>query len=269
MGEAVRWEKKDYVATVWLCRPERRNAMGTAFWAELPEVMGEVSQQSDVRAVVLAAEGRDFTIGLDLKEMAGLIMNPEPGAEGAIALRRKIIEMQGAINAVADCPVPTIAAIHGWCIGGGVDLVTACDMRLASADMKLSVRETKIAIVADMGTLQRLPRIITRGHANELVYTGRDIDAARAAVIGLVNDVYDDADGVQAAAQTLAAEIAANSPITVSGVREVMRFSEEHSVDEGLRYVAAWNAAFLRSKDLSEAVMAFMERRPANFQGPS
>src|SRR5205085_12374991 len=138
---------------------------------------------------------------------------------GLKALKR----MQGAINSVADCPKPVIAAVHGWCIGGGVDLVTACDIRLASADAAFSVRETKIAIVADLGTLQRLPGIVGRGHVAELAFTGKDFSSERAAEIGLVNHVLPDAETCQKAARELAAGIAANSPLAARGTHAVLR----------------------------------------------
>ncbi len=190
----VRWEKSEGIAHVWLCNAAKRNAMGQKFFEQLPEVMREVNADETVRAVVLAAEGPAFTVGLDLFDMGGTLAP----SGGQIETRRKILadvdRLQRSISSVADCPVPTIAVMHGWCIGGGVDLVTGCDIRLASADMKLSVRETKIAIVADLGTLQRLPKIIAPGHVAELAYTGKDITAARAKEIGLVNEIHADFD---------------------------------------------------------------------------
>jgi enoyl-CoA hydratase len=168
---------------------------------------------------------------------------------------------------VADCPKPVIAAVHGACIGGGVDLITACDIRLASADAYFSVRETKIAIVADVGTLQRLPRLIGRGHVAELAFTGKDVAAGRAERIGLVNEVLPDAGAVQEAARAMAAEIAANSPLAVMGTKAVLAACADRSVDEGLDYVAVWNAAFLASDDLTEAMGAFLEKRPPAFTG--
>ena len=168
---------------------------------------------------------------------------------------------------MADCPVPVIAAVQGWCIGGGVDLIAACDIRLASAEAQFSVREAKIAIVADLGSLQRLPAIIGKGHVAELAYTGKDITAGRAEAIGLVNHVSADADAVVADARAMAAEIAANSPLAVQGTKAVLAAGEGRSVAEGLDYVATWNAAFLSSDDLMEAMAAFMEKRPGNFTG--
>src|SRR5438132_9446696 len=175
--------------------------------------------------------------------------------------------MQGAVNAVADCPKPVIAAVHGYCIGGGIDLISACDIRVASADAVFSVRETKIAIVADLGTLQRLPGILARGHVAELAFTGKDITADRAHEIGLVNDVLPDVESLHKAALDLAGEIAANSPLAVQGTKAVLRAGEGRSVEEALDYVAVWNSAFLGSNDLVEAMTAFLQKRPPTFTG--
>jgi enoyl-CoA hydratase len=168
---------------------------------------------------------------------------------------------------VARCPKPTIAAVHGYCIGGGVDLISACDIRLASADAVFSVREAKMAIVADLGSLQRLPSILSAGHVAELAFTAKDISAARAKEIGLLNDVAADADGVLKAAYELAAEIAANSPLAVQGTKAVLAANEGKTVAQGLDYVATWNAGMLPSDDLTEAVVAFMEKRSPKFTG--
>jgi enoyl-CoA hydratase len=261
-------ERDAHVATVWLDNPARRNAMGPAFWVELPRVMESLSDDPEVRAVVIAARGRDFTIGLDLKAFGAVTGGDAPSeAARRFRLRKTVKRMQGTMTAVADCPKPVIAAVHGWCIGGGVDLITACDIRLASSDAVFSVRETKIAIVADVGTLQRLPGIVGRGHVAELAFTGKDISAARAREIGLVNDVHPDPDALHAAAHVLAAEIAANSPLAVQGTKAVLRASAGRSVEEGLDYVAVWNSAFFQSNDLAEAMTAFIEKRPPRFRG--
>jgi enoyl-CoA hydratase len=180
---------------------------------------------------------------------------------------KTILRMQGAINAVADCRTPTIASVHGWCIGGGVDLISAVDLRYASADAKFSVREVKLAIVADVGSLARLPLILNDGQLRELALTGKDIDAARAEKIGLVNDVYADADACLAASHATAAEIAANPPLTVSGIKDVLDQQRISRVSESLRYVAAWNAAFLPSKDLTEGITATAAKRAPEFRG--
>jgi len=263
-------ERDGPVATLWLDSPERRNAMGPAFWADLPRAMHALSDDTAARAVVLAARGPSFTVGLDLKTMGPLLLqHAQDGsdAQRRRALFREVKRLQAAISSVADCPKPVIAAVQGHCIGGGMDLITACDIRLASADASFSVRETKIAIVADMGTLQRLPAIIPQGHVAELVYTGKDISAERARQIGLVNDVYPDAEALLEAAYALALEIAANSPLAVQGSKAVLRAGEGRRVEEALDYVALWNASFLHSNDLTEAVTAFMEKRTPVFTG--
>ncbi len=269
-------ERTGHVAWVWLDRPDARNALGRSFFEELPRAFAQLSGDPEVRAVVVAARGPHFSVGLDLKEMGQLLTGspttaagsarPSPAAR-AFAARQSIAVLQQAITAVADCPKPVVAAVHGFCIGGGVDLITACDIRLASADATFSVRETKVAIVADLGTLQRLPRIVGPGHAAELAFTGRDITAERAAAIGLVSSVLPDRDRLLEAASALAEEIAANPPLAVLGTKQVLRASAERSVAEGLDYVATWNAGMLQSADLAEAVAAFLEKRPPHFTG--
>jgi len=274
-------EQDDAVATVWLDRAEARNAMGQDLWRDLPLAMAAVGEDPAVRAVVVAAKGPHFSVGLDLKEMGGHLTGADGGGGGrdagsgarpsmaaqARAGRQSVLRLQDAITAVARCPKPVIAAVHGYCIGGGVDLIAACDIRLASADAVFSVREAKMAIVADLGSLQRLPAIISAGHLAELAFTGKDISAERGKEIGLVNDVTTDADGVLKAARALAAEIAANSPIAVQGTKAVLAANEGRTVAEGLDYVATWNAGMLASDDLIEAVTAFMEKRPPKFTG--
>jgi enoyl-CoA hydratase len=274
VSEVLTLEVDGPVATLWLDRPEKRNALGPAFWADLPLAMAAIGAHPDLRAVVIAAKGPHFTVGLDLVAMGGLAGTPagKDGKPHSMAARAKtarasVLELQASVTAVADCPLPVIAAIHGYCIGGGVDLAAACDIRLASADALLSVREAKVAIVADLGSLQRLPHIIGKGHVAELAFTGKDITADRARDIGLVNQVSPDAEAVLADARAMAAEIAANSPLAVQGTKAVMAAGEGKSVAEGLDFVATWNAGFLASDDLVEAMTAFMERRPGVFTG--
>ena len=272
-------EQDEWVATVWLDRPEARNAMGVDLWRDLPVAMEAVSRDQRVRAVVIAAKGPHFSVGLDLKAMGNLLAGGGSSAEadGAAAppsmaarargARSEVLRLQDSITAVARCPKPVIAAVHGYCIGGGVDLIAACDIRLASADAVFSVREAKMAIVADLGSLQRLPTIISAGHLAELAFTAKDISAERAKEIGLVNDVAADVEGVLKAARALAAEIAANSPVAVQGTKAVLAANEGRTVAEGLDYVATWNAGMLASDDLVEAVTAFMEKRTPRFTG--
>jgi enoyl-CoA hydratase len=268
--ESLSVDIKDRVAQVTLLGPGKGNAMGPAFWAELPVVFRTLDADPEVRAIVLTGSGKNFSYGLDLAA-TGDLLSPML-AEGALARTRaefhaRLKTMQDSITAVADCRTPTIASVHGWCIGGGVDLISAVDIRYASADAKFSVREVKLAIVADVGSLARLPLILNDGHLRELALTGRDITAARAVKIGLVNDVYDDADASLAAAHATAAEIAANPPLVVQGVKDVLDERRTAQVSASLRYVAAWNSAFLPSKDLTEGISAMFAKRPPDFKG--
>jgi enoyl-CoA hydratase len=269
------------VATLWLDRPEAGNAMGPPFWSDLPPAMADLSSDDEIRAVVLAARGRHFSVGLDLRALDALLADeraglpdqgagadrPRSAASRARSARGAIRRLQAAVNSVADCTKPTIAAVHGSCIGGGVDLIAACDIRLASADAVFSVREARVAIVADLGSLQRLPRIVGAGHVAELAYTGKDIGADRAHAIGLVNAVHQTADATVDAARAMASEIATNSPLAVQGAKAVLSAGDGLTVAQGLDYVATWNAAMLASDDLAEAVAAFMEKRPARYTG--
>ncbi|GJF10775.1 enoyl-CoA hydratase [Mycolicibacterium cyprinidarum] len=268
--ESVTVDIADRIAEVTLIGPGKGNAMGPAFWAELPVIFAELDADPEVRAIVLTGSGRNFSYGLDLAAMGGTL-SPML-ADGALAKPRaefhvKLTAMQQAITAVADCRTPTVASIHGWCIGGGVDLISAVDIRYASSDAKFSVREVKLAIVADVGSLARLPLILSDGHLRELALTGKDIDAARAEKIGLVNDVYPDAEASLSAARATAAEIAANPPLVVNGIKDVLEEQRTAAVSASLRYVAAWNSAFLASKDLTEGITAMFEKRSPNFTG--
>ncbi|KJX75874.1 enoyl-CoA hydratase [Mycobacterium lepromatosis] len=268
--ESVAVETKDRVAQVTLIGPGKGNAMGPAFWSEMPEVFAELDTNREVRAVVITGSGKNFSYGLDVPAMGRTfapLLTDSALARPRADFHAEVLRMQKAINAVADCRTPTIASVHGWCIGGAVDLISAVDIRYASADAKFSVREVKLAIVADMGSLARLPLILSDGHLRELALTGKDIGAARAEKIGLVNDVYDNADKTLAAAHATAAEIAANPPLAVYGIKDVLGQQRTSAISENLRYVAAWNAAFLPSKDLTEGISATVTKRAPQFTG--
>ena len=261
---ALSVERLGTIAEVSLLGPGKGNAMGPEFFAELPVVFRALDEDDAVRAIVLRGSGENFCYGLNVAAMMptlGPILAGPQMADGRERLLRLIGELQASIQAVASCRKPVIAAIDGWCVGGGLDLAAACDIRVCSAQAGFSLREVKLAIVADLGALQRLPAIIGAGHTRELAYTGRDIDAQRALRIGLVNDVYPDAPALYAAARALAREIAENSPLTVRGIKQVLTGPEERSTADGLRYVATWNAAFLQSADLVQAIGALLERK--------
>ena len=275
-SDVVTVEVRNHVALVWLDRPDQRNAMAPPFWLEFPGVIEGLGADDEIRAIVLAAKGPAFTIGLDLTAFGPVIatgsLAPDPAAPASPVAHRRatfalLKRMQRAASALADCPKPVIAAIHGYCIGAGVDLVTGCDIRYAAADATFSVRETKLALVADVGTLQRLPAIVDPGWVAEIAYTGRDFSADEALDMGLVSRVLPDAAAVQKEALALAEQIATNSPLAVQGTKAVLRAGRGRSIEESLDYVALWNAAFMHSDDLGEAISAFVERRPPDFEG--
>ncbi len=271
-SDVITLDVDGHVATLWLNRPEARNALGRAFWSDLPRACRVLEDDTEVRVVVVAAKGRDFTVGLDLKEMGATLGGDEHDARSRAAAAqrtyRAVREMQDAVTSLAHLRMPVIAAVHGYCIGGGIDLITACDIRLGTTNSLYSVRETKVAIVADLGTLQRLPRVISAGHVAELAFTGKDVTAERAAQIGLLNHAIGDDDaGVIRAAHELASEIASNSPLAVEGTKAVLAANDGATVDEGLDFVARWNTMYLQSNDLREAMAAFLERRTPHFTG--
>ena len=258
------------IAEVVLKGPGKGNAMGPEVFRELPVVFGELDRDPEVRAVLVRGSGDHFSFGLDLKSMMAqigrFVMGPQMAARRSDLLDL-IRELQGSTDAVERCRKPVIAAIAGWCIGGGLDLAAVCDVRICSADARFSLREVKLAIVADLGSLQRLPQIIGEGNTRELAFTGKDIDAARALSMHLVNAVLPDRETLLDAARAMAREIAGNPPLTVQGIKQVMSFSTSRHTDDGLRFVAAWNAAFLQSLDLNEAIAAFTEKREPRFKG--
>ena len=255
------------VAHIELNRPEKANALNRAMWKDLRSAFDGLSA-GRARVGVLSARGRHFTAGIDLdlvaeskSEMAGL-------SEGRRqeSLREIIVELQEAVSAAESCRKPILAAVHGACIGGGVDLITACDMRYATRDARFSVKEVDLAMVADLGTLQRLPRLIGDGLARELAYTGREFDGDEACAMKLVNRAFSDKDSLLEFVLNTAAGIAAKSPLTIRGIKDTLNYSRDHSVAEGLAYVAAKNAAVLFSSDLAEAMSAAIQKRKAEFE---
>ena len=264
-------ELRGHVGIVWLDRPDALNALGIDFWNDFPRAIAALDADPEIRCIVLAAKGPHFCVGLDLKAMGGMLSNAGSGtasaAERAKETYRDIRRMQESVTCLEETNKPVLAAIHGYCIGGGVDLAAACEIRFASSDAIFSVREAKVAIVADLGSLQRLPRIMGAGHVAELAFTGKDIDASRAQRIGLVNDLAPDAAAVLHHTLEVANEIAANSPLAVEGTKAVLRAGDGASVEDGLEFVARWNTMYLKSHDLAEAMAAFMEKRAPNFTG--
>ena len=219
-----------------------------------------------VRVVVMKAEGKSFCAGLDLAEVASMF-SPDTGADTREENRRKIMIAQESMSIIEKCRKPVIAAVHGHCIGGGVDMTSACDIRMASADAVFAIRETKVAIVADLGTLQRMPQIIGHGLFRELALTGRDFTATEALEMGFVTHVCADRDSLYEEAGKVAAEIAACPPLAVQGTKDAIIYSRDHGISAGLTYTAQKSAALLWCEDMMEAIAAFRERRPPDFNG--
>ena len=260
----------DHVANLVLSRPDELNTMSRDFWVELGEVLEEINKNSEVRVVVMSSTGKHFCAGMDLSAFSNGVDNIPDGkkpdhARIGEAVYRVAKELQGYISSLEKIRVPVIAAIQGGCIGGAVDLVTACDIRLASKDAFFCIQEINIGMAADVGTLQRLPKIIPDSKMREMAYTGRRMYADEAKETGLVSDTYESQDEMLTAANELAKVIASKSPVAIYGLKAVMNYSRDHSVSEGLEYNALWSGAMLSQKDMTEAITANMEKRDASF----
>ena len=264
--QAFQVELKGSIAHVQINRPEKVNAMNAAFWTEIIEIFQWIDETDAVRVVVLSGAGKHFSAGIDLMLLASVAneMGKDVG-RNARMLRRKILQMQASFNAVDQCRKPVLAAIQGYCIGGAIDLIAACDMRYAAEDAQFSIKEIDMGMAADVGTLQRLPRIICDGMLRELAYTGRMVAAQEALAIGLVNRVYSDQQALLDGVMAIANEIASKSPIAIAGTKRMISYMRDHSVDDGLEYVATWNAAMLQSSDLRLAMTAHMTKQKPEF----
>ncbi|HDZ57521.1 MAG TPA: crotonase/enoyl-CoA hydratase family protein [Pseudomonas xinjiangensis] len=259
-------EQLGKIVHVQINRPDKVNAMNAAFWDEVIEVFDWIDQTDAVRVVVISGAGKHFSAGIDLTLLAQAAnqMTADIGRNAEL-IRRNILRLQASFNAIDHCRKPVIAAIHGYCIGGAIDLVSACDMRYATEDAHFSIKEIDMGMAADVGTLQRLPHLIGDGMMRELAYTGRAFDGVEAARIGLVNRLYASPATLLAGVMSLAGEIAAKSPLAVRGTKEMIRYARDHSVDDGLNYIASWNAAMLQSDDLKIAMTAHMTKKTADF----
>jgi enoyl-CoA hydratase len=261
-------EVSEHIARVTLDRPQAFNAMNRAFWGEIRDTFRALGDNPEVRVAVLAATGKHFTAGLDLKEFGG-VAAAETGDLGRRreAFRRMVLAMQESFSVIERARFPVLAAVHGGCIGGGVDMVTACDIRYASADAFFCVKEIAIGITADVGTLQRLPKLIPDGLARELCFTGRNLGAEEAKACGLVTRVFPDQAAMLDGVMAIAKEIAAHSPLAMTGTKEMLNYARDHSIADGLNYVATWNAAMLQGEDMVEAMQAGRDKRPAQYRG--
>jgi enoyl-CoA hydratase len=250
-------------------RPAALNSMRPAFWRELPAIVRELSDGGEARVLVLSSTGKHFTAGMDLSVFQGGFGGSSGARElgrARAATRQDVLSLQETFSCLERARMPVIAAVQGGCIGGGVDMICACDLRYCSEDAFFCVQETNLGMTADVGTLQRLPKIVPEGIAREMAYTGRRLPAARAREVGLVNGVYPDAEALLAGVLEIAAEIAARSPLAVWGCKEMLSYARDHSVADGLDRVATWQAGMFHGGDLGEALRARAEKREPVYQ---
>ena len=258
----------DHVAHLRLTRGGALNTMNGAFWREMIEAFEAIAADGSVRCVLLSSTGKHFTAGLDLQWAAedGLANKDGETGRQREAFRRKVLKLQESFNVIDRCRVPVIAVVQGGCIGGGVDLVTACDMRIGTADCFFTIHEINVGIVADVGTLQRIPTLLPQGLVRELTYTGRRFGAEEALRHGFVNSIHADAAAALDAGMALAKEIASKSPMAVVGAKQVLNHGRGRTIEEGLEYVALWNAAMLPGEDSMAAIKAQMSRTTPEFR---
>ena len=267
------YELRDHVAHVSMCRGDNFNTMTKAFWSELPELIDKISDEGEARVIVLSAQGKHFCAGMDLANFQDdgdfLSADTKKVSQGrrSEAQFRVTRNLQYSISCLEKARVPVIAAIQGACIGGAVDLVTACDIRYAAKDAFFCIQEINIGMAADVGTLQRLPYLIPEGIVRELAYTGRRFSADEALKYGLINAVFDTHEAVIGHALSVAREIADKAPLAVTGIKEVLNYNRDHTVEESLNYTALWNSAMNFSDDMMEAFKAKTEKRDSDFQG--
>lgn len=264
--ETLALEIDQQVATVSLNRPDKANAMNAAMWAELQTCFEWLDQEPAVRAVILAGNGKHFCSGIDLGMFGSLGGSITEHARRAEALRRTILQLQDNLSAIEKCRKPVLAAIHKACIGGGIDMTCCCDMRYATEDAYFSIKEIDIGMTADVGTLQRLPKIIPDAIVRELAYTGRTMAAAEAKEVGFINRVYADKEALLKEVTAIARGIASKSPLAIRGTKEMLLYARDHSVSDGLNYIATWNSGMLSQADLRAAMQAQLEKKQAAFE---
>ncbi|MEP7706282.1 crotonase/enoyl-CoA hydratase family protein [Paraglaciecola sp. 25GB23A] len=251
-----------HIAHIQLSRPEALNSMIPAFWSELPAVVRQIDADAKARVIVISSQGKHFSAGMDLSVFTemGKSFNGEP-ARRAERMRRMVLELQDSFNALEEARIPVLVAMQGGVIGGAVDMVSAADCRYCTEDAYFTIKETELGMTADVGTLQRLPHLIPQGLVRELAFTGRNMRAQEAQSCGLVNQVFSDQSSMLAAVMAIAAKIAMNSPMAVSGCKEMLNYSRDHSVNDSLNYMATWQAGMFQMPDVQEAMTAGQQKR--------
>ena len=270
--ESFKYTSEEGVGHLILDKGEDLNKMTMNFWYELPRILDEIDKDASLRVLILSSTGKHFCAGMDLKNFGTLGNDAEKKtnvpdkARIGESLYRVAKELQDMLSKLEKLRIPVLAGIQGGCIGGGLDLVTAADMRFASKDAFFCIQEVNIGMAADIGTLQRLPRVIPEGKVRELAYTGRRMPAEEALEAGLVNKVYESHEEMISGLKEMAAVIASKSPLAVYGTKAILNFSRDHTIAEGLEYNALWSGAMLPQEDMAEAMMSNMEKRDPEFQ---
>ena len=270
--ESFKYSSEEGVGHLVLNKGEDLNKMTMNFWYELPKILDEIDRDASLRVLILSSTGKHFCAGMDLKNFGTLGNDSEKKtnvpdkARIGENLYRVAKELQDMLSKLEKLRIPVLAGIQGGCIGGGLDLVTAADMRFASKDAFFCIQEINIGMAADIGTLQRLPRVIPEGKVRELAYTGRRMPAEEALEAGLVNKVYESHEEMVAGIKEMATVIASKSPLAVYGTKAILNFSRDHTIAEGLEYNALWSGAMLPQEDMAEAMMSNMEKRDPEFK---
>lgn len=266
--ESFNVEVNDYVAHVQFNRPEAMNSMNKAFWQELPRCMQDIEANTDARVIVISSTGKHFSAGMDLGVFSDSKAVPMSGDPGRMAenLRRVVLQIQDTVTSLEKVRLPVLAAVQGGCIGGALDLVCAADSRYCTQDAYFTIKETELGMTADVGTLQRFPKLMPQGVVRELAYTGRKFGADEAYRLGFVNSVYDSQDAMLEAVMGIAAKIAANSPLAVTGCKEMLNFSRDHSVEDSLKYMATWQAGMFRPTDMMKTFQAKSQKQAPEYE---
>jgi len=260
-------ETSNHIAHMRLNRPEKANSMIPEFWTEFPEAINEISDKAEARVIVISSEGKHFSSGMDISVFmqGGLDSEPTNREISAEAFTRKTRKLQDTFSSLERARQPVLIAAQGGVVGGAVDLVTAADCRYASEDTFFCIQETAIGMTADVGTFPRLAKIIPEGWARQMSYTAERISAIKAKEIGLVNEVYANADALLEGVMKIAHQIAAHSPLAVTGCKTMINYARDHSTQDSLDYILAWNAGMLRTEDIKESYMAKTEKREPSF----
>jgi enoyl-CoA hydratase len=264
--ETLELSVEEHVATVSLNRPAKANSMSAAMWTEIQSCFEWLDCEPSVRVIILAGNGEHFCAGLDLEMFGALQGESKDPARRAEYLRSAILRLQDNLSSIEKCRKPVLAAIHNTCIGGGVDMTCCADMRYACEDAFFCIKEIDLGMTADVGTLQRLPKLIPDGVCRELAYTGRKMGAQEARALGFVNHVYEDRQALMAGVTEIARTIASKSPLAIRGTKEMILYSRDHCVADGLDHIATWNAGIMSSADLKEGMQAQIEKRAAVFE---